>query len=418
MARSRGRRARAPRAGYSSSVADSARRWPSASSRKRRRAACRWLVTWLTRQAELARDGGIARVGRGREIVALEDAEDDVASGVGTGGLQRVDGAGEQGAHRLVVEEPIGIGRSRVAMSRQLAARRPGNRATAASAPPPRLSARLRLAAGSGRSDRGRAAGTCGTSALRRVVPLDVLLLERGREERLHGVFGRLRRQPPVQPEVVIARLPVAGGEIAERRRAGRRRRRCGRAPAPIAASPGTAWRRQRTSPRRRQPARSCGVGARPGARGQRPERSDRARQRVRPRARAASCCRRVELHDAEGVALGVGEVGGPADAGHRHLRGHDVPPPARSCGSRRRPTARRRRWSAPGRVVGRNLDMDDTHRSPPSVLLHRGTGVLWRGMNRTLSALDVERQRRRRLARAGADQQLETARLDDALHR
>ena len=33
---------------YSSSVADSARRWPSARSRNCRRAACRWLVTWLT----------------------------------------------------------------------------------------------------------------------------------------------------------------------------------------------------------------------------------------------------------------------------------------------------------------------------------------------------------------------------------
>ncbi len=33
---------------YSSSVAESARRWPSARSRNWRRAACRWLVTWLT----------------------------------------------------------------------------------------------------------------------------------------------------------------------------------------------------------------------------------------------------------------------------------------------------------------------------------------------------------------------------------
>jgi hypothetical protein len=35
---------------------------------------------------------------------------------------------------------------------------------------------------------------------------------------RLHGIFGRFGREPPVQAQVVIAWAPVAGGQIAERR--------------------------------------------------------------------------------------------------------------------------------------------------------------------------------------------------------
>ena len=52
---------------------------------------------------------------------------------------------------------------------------------------------------------------------LRGVVAFDVALLERHGEERLHDVLGRFGREPPVQAQVVIARAPVAGGEIAER---------------------------------------------------------------------------------------------------------------------------------------------------------------------------------------------------------
>src|SRR5262249_37948171 len=53
---------------------------------------------------------------------------------------------------------------------------------------------------------------------LHRIVGLDVALLERGGEERLHGIFGIFGRETPVQAEIVIARTPVPLRQIAERR--------------------------------------------------------------------------------------------------------------------------------------------------------------------------------------------------------
>ena len=53
---------------------------------------------------------------------------------------------------------------------------------------------------------------------LRRVVLLEVALLERDGEERLDGIFRSLRREPPLQAQVVIAGPPVPLGQIPEGR--------------------------------------------------------------------------------------------------------------------------------------------------------------------------------------------------------